>query len=164
MTEWKKKRWEYDQLYALRDQARAAKDDEGLKELDKKIEACERARKALDGSIRWLREIRRDTLYWKDQRQHRVTLKGSDKHHYFFTQFKQGDVGVRILGGKTVDNIVDPFTHQSIVMVTSPEGHCVVAEMHMLTGWINAYFTTIKSLTLNLEDPGHSHIKLEEVT
>ena len=131
----------------------------------RKLPGFEDDARRLDEQIRRLKyyvhvanQIRRDRLFLRDLDQRCVTLSGSSEHRYFFFQFKEAEVRVRVGGGEEVENVPKS---QTIGMVVSPQGHCVCATMNLWNGWTRVYYTTIQSLRLNLEC--YPYIKLEEV-
>jgi hypothetical protein len=121
--------------------------------------------KRLDEQVRRLgyylsvaRQIRSNRLFWREQEKRNVTLTGSRRHRYFFFQFKEGEARIRLSGGTGLEA---QTTAQTIGMVVSPRGHCVCATMNLLNGWTRVYYTTIRSLRLNMEC--YPYINLKEV-
>ena len=100
----------------------------------------------------------------KDGRQLRLSdipkslvLKGSKRHNYRFFQFKTVDLQ---LGASKERRSGTHEVNLTIGMVVDKEGHCIVLEA-MPDVNIKTYYTTVKSLRLNLD---LFEINLEEIT
>lgn len=116
-------------------------------DLDKAKDAEHR----LSGGLSLLKQVQSDASLLPEFDKHVVSLTGSDEHHYFFFQMKEGEISIRVSNGVLGKQVNNPCKYQIIGMIVDSEGHCVCAKMQMLTGWIKVFYTTVQSLKLNLE-------------
>lgn len=134
----------------------------------RKLKGFEEDAARLDEQLRRLKyyvgvvnQIRRDRLYLHEADQRCVTLTGSSDHRYFFFQFKEAEARLRVSGGAALGETETQTVSQTIGMIVTPRGNCVCAAMNLLNGWTRVYYTTIRSLRLNLEC--YPYINLKEV-